>query len=197
MTTEISEFNIDADYTTEFHGAITDLIAEDLPREERMQAVYALTEAYRDIVGAWPEDKALERLADVILSDELRDTDRMKVRNTEYPFMSARQLERRRDGESPLKIAKETGTDGRDYRVPSRRKRSTYELIFVDANARIRNKERAAQYRKDTAVGAVHTYNIKDEPLRPAFVDSADILRRHGVYTADIPTLEGRERVKL
>lgn len=104
----------------------------------------------------------LERLTDAVLNEELSDTHPDKVTREEYPFFSAHQLKLRHDRETSLKAAEETGTDGRDYRVPKRRRRSGYENNFVDANAKIRNLERAAQYKRDTAAGALVTYNLRD-----------------------------------
>lgn len=103
-----------------------------------------------------PLDAALlERLADAVLDEELTDPNPYKVAHNEYPFMSDWQLELRRDRETGLKAAEETGTDGRNYAAPKRRRRTGYENNFVDRNAKIRNAERAAQYKRDTAAGPV------------------------------------------
>ncbi|WP_149096154.1 hypothetical protein [Paenibacillus terrae] len=76
--------------------------------------------------------------------------------------MSERQFELRRDREASGSTAEATGTDGKDYRRPTRHKRTGYENWRVDTSAKIRNKERAAQYRRDTAPGPVITYNLRD-----------------------------------
>ncbi|MNW63968.1 hypothetical protein D3C74_422060 [compost metagenome] len=65
--------------------------------------------------------------------------------------------------------------DGKDYRKPTRRTRSIGELITVDEGAKIRNKVRAAQYKRDTAPGRKVAYDLAEEPLRPEFVGCAGI----------------------
>lgn len=127
-----------------------------------MGAIEALTEAYLDDVGVRPDAAQLERLTDYILREELTDPNPYKIAHTEYPFMSEYQLELRRDRETGLKAAEETGTDGRDYRKPTKRRRTNYENWRVDSGAKNRNSERAAQYKRDTAAGALVTYNLRD-----------------------------------
>jgi len=97
----------------------------------------------------------IERLTDAILDEELTDPNPYKVSHEEYPFMSDRQLDLRRDRETGLKAVEETGMDGRDYRKPTKRRRTNYENWHVDHHARGRNKERQRQYAKDTAAGPV------------------------------------------
>lgn len=151
------------DYKVKFAEDVTELIEKDIEdRNARMAAVSALTEDYVMRYGEYPDMIQLERLTDYILREELTNTDRMKARNDEYPFLSERQFERRREHEVPLEVAEEYGADGRNYRVPKRRKRSIKELIFVDEHAKIRNKLRAAKYRRDTAPGPIVTYNLND-----------------------------------
>ncbi|MCD9024337.1 hypothetical protein [Cohnella silvisoli] len=106
-----------------------------------------------------PLDGALlDRLTDAVLNEEITDPNPYKVSHEDYPFFSDRQLDLRRDRETSLKAAEETGTDGRDYRIPKRRKRTGYENRFVDANAKIRNTERAARYKRDIAPGRIVTH---------------------------------------
>lgn len=104
----------------------------------------------------------IERLTDAILDEEITDPNPYKVAHEEYPFFSDRQLELRRDRETGLKSAEETGTDGRNYRLPVRRRRSNYENNSVDKNAKIRNAERAASYKREITAGPVVTYNLRD-----------------------------------
>ncbi|TCM89621.1 hypothetical protein EV294_11286 [Paenibacillus sp. BK033] len=114
-----------------------------------------------------PLDSAmLDRLTDAILDEELTDPNPHKIAQEEYPFMSDRQLDLRRDRETGLKEAEETGTDGRNYRKPTKRLRTRYENWRVDNGAQIRNVERAAQYKRDTAPGPVVT--VKSEPFTAA-----------------------------
>lgn len=110
-----------------------------------------------------PLDSALiERLTDAILDEELTDTHPDKITRTEYPFMSTWQIDLRRDRETGLKAAEETGTDGRDYRKPTRRRRTSYENWCVDRDAKIRNADRAAQYKRDTAPGPIVAYKVRE-----------------------------------
>lgn len=151
------------DFKTQFYEDVTAIISADISdRTERMAAVQTLTDRYMTAHGKAPDEAQLERLANYILREELTDTRPDKVTLEEYPIMSERQLERRRAQEVPLKVAEEYGADGRNYRVPKRRKRSTREMIFVDRHAKIRNKERAAAYRRDTAPGPVVPYNLRE-----------------------------------
>jgi hypothetical protein len=90
----------------------------------------------------------IDGLADLYLYEELTDTDADKITNNEFPFMSERQLARRVQRSAPMTAAAYVGTDGRDYRYPIRRKRSTYELLWLDANRKAHNKERRDQYNK-------------------------------------------------
>ncbi|MFF2886662.1 hypothetical protein [Paenibacillus sp. NPDC057967] len=120
-------------------------------RTQRIALIDRITYDYVD-----ERDPALlERLTDAILDEELTDMHPDKVTNTEYPFMSEWQLDLRRDRETGLKAVEETGTDGRDYRRPTKRRRTNYENWHVDKHAHGRNKARAEQYRKDTAAGPV------------------------------------------
>ena len=116
-----------------------------------------------------PDAQALDRLADLCLNEELYDTDPHKANKLEYPFLSEYQFARRRDGshtgkvkgqqgESPLKAASTFGHDMRDYKPPTRRKRSTYEDIWTDERAKIRNAERRRKYNDFIKPGEVITY---------------------------------------
>jgi hypothetical protein len=97
----------------------------------------------------------LESLADAILEEELTDMNEHKVSQTEYPFLSATQLEERRNREFPLKIAEEVGVDGADYRIPTRKKRPKRDIKFRDRDAHKRNREQSARYKRDTSPGLI------------------------------------------
>jgi len=162
-------------------------------RAERVALVEEVTDTMLAYCppGMRPDPALIERLTDVILHEELTDMHPDKVTRTEYPFFSAHQLELRRDRETSLKAAEETGTDGRSYRLPKRRKRSAYENYAVDAAAKIRNSERAAQYKRDTAAGPVREYNVREHGFLTAnFVHSRGIGERwrdrlSSVYNAE------------
>lgn len=133
----------------------------------------------------------LERLADAVLNEELTDTDSHKMNRDEYPFLSEVQLARRRDGvhvrdgggtrgEMSLSAAGNIGTDGRDYREPTRRWRTPEENVWIDRNVKSRNTARATQYRKDSGPGRVTTYNLNDTggELTDEFVQCKGISER-------------------
>lgn len=159
-------FELGTDYKAEFVAAVNELIAECIEdRQERIKAVDALINAYIAGIGEKPEKKPLEWLTDYILREELTDRHPDKITNTEYPFMSDWQLDLRRDNEYDLKLAEETGTDGRDYNTPIKRRRTSKENALVDKYAKSRNEERRKQYRKDTSPGEIITYHIDPEAL--------------------------------
>jgi hypothetical protein len=156
------------DVKTKLHEDITQLQADtkrgELPREVRLVKIEDLTEAYYAKTGEMPDAVALERLADLVLYEELTDDDRMKVRNNEYPFLSETQLARRQEGlharggtsgEVPLSAADSVGSDGKSYGIPTRRERNKRENRFVDKEAKIRNKERKHNYTEFTKVQPV------------------------------------------
>jgi len=156
-----------------YGGGVYDLA----DRTQRMALIKRVTEDYviahadvnQAVLDAWdsrgakgerpsplPLDAALvDRLTDAILDEELTDPNPYKVSHEEYPFMSEWQLDLRRDRETGLKAVEETGTDGRDYRKPTRRRRTNYENWRMDNDARGRNKTRQEQYKRDTAAGPV------------------------------------------
>ncbi|MBG9774236.1 hypothetical protein [Brevibacillus laterosporus] len=142
-----------------------------MERTTRINWIKDVLDRYVETRGDGPSSTELEQLADVILHEELTDPDAYKGTHNEYPILSETQLARRREGkhkrrgsgmggEASLAIAQETGTDGRSYRKPARRKRSPYENRFVDENAQIRNKQRREQYEKYRKPGEVKQYFI-------------------------------------
>ncbi|WP_419884849.1 hypothetical protein [Paenibacillus sp. B-A-8] len=121
----------------------------------------------------------LDRLTNVALYEELTDANPYKAQHNEYPFYSDTQLDRIRNGrrgsdptnmrgETPVREDGDLGpgvilsADGRDHGEPRRRNRTKRENVSVDAGAKIRNKVRAAQYKRDTADGAVTSCNLRD-----------------------------------
>jgi hypothetical protein len=153
-----------ADYKAQLHEDITELQRAtkrgEMPRELRLVKIEALTEGYFAKTGEMPDGIALERLSDLCLYEELTDTDRMKVRNNEYPFFSETQFEERRKVEASFKLSEEHGVDGRNHKPPGRRERSNREIKFMDKNAKIRNKERKQKYHEFTKVQPVITRRI-------------------------------------
>ncbi|RAU96828.1 hypothetical protein [Paenibacillus sp. YN15] len=140
---------------------LIDAITADYMREHSEYVAAGLAKWERDgYRGQRPKTQPvnsaiLESLADAILDEELTDMNEHKVSQTEYPFLSATQLEERRNREFPLKIAEEVGTDGADYRIPTRKKRPKRDIKFRDRDAHKRNRERSAQYKRDTSPGPI------------------------------------------
>lgn len=166
------------DYKTAFIAAVDDLIAEEIEdRQDRGRAIEALTDAYIDSVGERPVPEQLDRLADYLLREELTDDHPDKMTRNEYPIMSRVQEERRRDREYSLGLAEHYDEDGRNRTKPVRRRRTAREERHVDKAARLKNRTRNAQYRKDTSPGDVVSYNVRDNggELSEPFVNCVGI----------------------
>jgi hypothetical protein len=152
------------DYKTQLHEDITKLQTAtkrgELPREVRIVKINTLIEEYFGKTGETPDGITLDRMSDLILDEELRDTHPDKVTRTEYPFFSETQFEERRKDEASFKLSEEHGVDGRNYKPPGRRDRSNREIKFMDKNAKIRNKERKQKYHDFTKVQPVITRRI-------------------------------------
>jgi hypothetical protein len=123
--------------------------AGELPREVRIAEIDKVTEEYYLKTGKMPDNNQLERLADLILHEELTDTNPHKIATTEYPIMSESQYERRVSGKNSRKVDNEGkrialkhevsfgsthgyGTDMRKYDKPVRRRWSVDEALEVD-----------------------------------------------------------------
>jgi hypothetical protein len=151
------------DYKTMLHEAITEIHAAtkrgELPREVRLVRIEALTEDYFARTGDMPDGKALERLADLCLYEELYNTSLTKMQDEEYPIMSERQFDRRQNAEFATgERLDQNASDGQEHGKPTRRSRSEYENRFVDKKARIRNKDRKKRYAEFTKVQPVTVY---------------------------------------
>jgi hypothetical protein len=153
------------DYKTELHEIITELQQAtkrgEMPRELRLVKIERFTEEYFAKTGEWPDGVTLERMADLCLYEELTDSNEHKISQTEYPFLSERQFDRRDNRE--IKSASDmegNATDGQKHGVPTRRKRTDYENRFIDKKARIRNKDRKHKYVEFTKVQPVKSYKI-------------------------------------
>lgn len=162
--------DINGDYKTQFETyvnmLITSLRESDSSaisnRDVRAEEIKSLTDAYVRTVGERPEPNQLERLADVMLCEELYDTHPDKMTREEYPIMSEHQLSRRHSGEVSMKVAEEYGVDRRCYKPPVRRKRTRKETWRIDREAKSRNEERRKAYREFTRVQAVRVYNGRE-----------------------------------
>jgi actin-related protein len=155
------------DYKTKFNDAVTELVAKKIAdRGERMAAVDALINEYVRDTGEVPVGAQLERLTNTILMEELTDPSLYKVQNTEYPFLSERQFERRYDNEKNLEVA-----DAK-FRKPTRRPLAIWEQIKMDEQAKIRNKERREQYRKDTMTVDTLTFKSNREAIDQYLIET-------------------------
>lgn len=110
-----------------------------------------------------------------MLYEELHDTERMKVRNNEYPIMSDIQIQRRQEGtpqrkgngsEVPMKAAFGLSADSLNHGIPRRRKRSINKMLRSDRD-KSRNKERKHIYSDFVKVQPVNIYN-SNVTLRPS-----------------------------
>jgi hypothetical protein len=63
--------------------------------EEKKNLAEAWIELYFQQNGKMPKPLDLTKLADWLLEEELKDVSRSKVQNTEFPFLSKPQIERR------------------------------------------------------------------------------------------------------
>jgi hypothetical protein len=152
-------------YKTKLHEAITQLQQAtkrgEMPREVRLGRLEALAEEYFAKAGEMPDGVALERMADLCLWEELTDTNEHKISQTEYPFLSERQYDRRDSREVKSKYDMDgNALDGRNHGIPTRRERSGYENRFIDKKAKIRNKERKRTYDTFTKVQPIITRRI-------------------------------------
>lgn len=68
---------------------------EKLTLEEKKHLIDVWCEEYFRKFGKQPKSYDLTRLADVLLSDELKNPSRSKVQKTKYPILSKQQLTRR------------------------------------------------------------------------------------------------------
>jgi hypothetical protein len=136
--------------------------AGELPREVRIAVIDEAVEAWFRETGEIPDGKQLEKLADLILYEELTSTIKTKMQDLDYSFMSDRMEQTRKGGEASFKLSEERGVDGGNYKQPARRNLATHEAIYVDKRAKSRNTERKRSYNEFTKVQPVQTYHISE-----------------------------------
>lgn len=100
------------------------------PREHRIKVSNDLTEEYFLQHGEFPAATVLDRLATLILQDELADTHPDKMTRNEYPLLSDRQRDTRERGERSMMAAQDVATDRRDYRVNTRDSNRRMREVF-------------------------------------------------------------------
>ena len=110
--------------TTTMHAeiseAFSDFKAIKTSRRHRMDFAEELAERYFAEYGKMPDGSVLERLATLILQDELADSHPDKMTRNEYPLLSDSQADERYADERSMKAAQDVAIDGADYRVRTR-----------------------------------------------------------------------------
>ncbi|HAM79630.1 hypothetical protein [Ornithinibacillus bavariensis] len=153
-----------SDYKLKLNEVIDNLYENKskMDRNQRMWLVQYYTDEYFRQVRERPDVSALNRLATLILDDEITNPDVYKMTHMEYPIMSHRQEVRRNKAQVSIKWADEVGTDGKNYRQKSRemnrRKRNIMNEHIDGADINARNKERWRRYLEFTKVQPVFTY---------------------------------------
>lgn len=89
-------------------------------RASRIEFSNALTEAYFEANCDIPPVTVLDRMATLILQDELADTNVHKMSHNEFPLLSDRQRDTRERRERSMAAASSIAADGADYRIKSR-----------------------------------------------------------------------------
>jgi hypothetical protein len=84
------------DFDTSFRRSIKALYKSDDSMEYKQLEVERMIEGYVVATGDYPSASFLEMLADVLLSDMLRDDDLSKISKTDYPVLSEHQVKRRK-----------------------------------------------------------------------------------------------------
>ena len=101
-------------------------------RQHRMNFAEQLTEQYFEKHGEMPPCSVLDRLATLILQDELADKDYLKMQKNEYPLLSDSQEKYRNRRKRSMKAADEIAADGKNYRIrthdSNRRMREAFGL---------------------------------------------------------------------
>lgn len=83
------------DFDTSFRKSIKALYKSNESMDFKKSEVERMIEGYVAATGEYPSESFLEALADVLLSDMLRDDDMRKMQKYEYPILSDNQLKRR------------------------------------------------------------------------------------------------------
>ena len=164
MKNEFKDQFTQGNYKATLHEVIDGLykVVKEAPIAVTFEKVRALTDTYVEETGKRPEVVALDRMATLLLNDEITDRDRMKMRNNESPILTESQREKREKGEAAFAWAQEIGADGVDYRPQTRdikrKMRSATKGNLRDKDVHARNKERQRKYRAFTKVQPVTTY---------------------------------------
>ena len=101
-------------------------------RRSRIDFSISLTERYLAVNDKIPPVGVLDRLATLILQDEIADPTPYKSKNTEYPIHSPRQEADYCKKLTSKGVPESLGQDGIDYRLPTRRQRTPSENAHID-----------------------------------------------------------------
>lgn len=128
-------YNFSGDFKGKLHDIITDNteLMKETPREERMKAMDELIDDYVEQTGERPDGSTLERLANLVLHEELSDSHPDKMTREETPILSDRMQAVRQEGrerkknsagvtttEVPIEHGQNVATDGSNYTLPVR-----------------------------------------------------------------------------
>lgn len=105
---------------------------EKTSRVSRMQFADKLIEDYFALHLKLPPTGVLDRLATLILQDEIADATPWKSRNNEYHIQSPREELDYYKGLVAKNVPESVATDGADYRLPTRRQRTPSENAHID-----------------------------------------------------------------
>jgi len=105
---------------------------EHTNRQRRIDVTERLTEQYFAEHGAMPSASVLERMATLILQDELADATPWKSQNNEYHIQSEREELDYYKGLVAKQVPDTIATTGVDMRTPTRRKRTPAENAHID-----------------------------------------------------------------
>lgn len=113
---------------------------ENTSRQHRIDFAEYVIETHLDEHGKIPNTTILQRLATLILQDEIRDKNAYKMRHNDYPILSPRQERRRRKGDGTIerslmgeiseKALAEVGIDGQNYRSRTRSTNRRFRECF-------------------------------------------------------------------
>lgn len=119
---------------TEAHDDITEQFryfkANKSARFTRLLFSDDLIEHYFEQNEQIPPTTVLDRLATLILQDELSDKRRNKMSREEYPLLSSRQQDSRHKQETSMMAAVDFASDGQDYREDNRDSKRKYRETF-------------------------------------------------------------------
>ena len=126
-------FDKQTDYKVAFEQAVDELITHDeLSQSERNLAVETLCEAYVVFIDERPNPYQLERLANYVLFETMKDTRKNKMKLDEYPVLTETQYNRRRKHEVDFDITiGRFDSDGVDRTLPKRKRRKYDDYKFI------------------------------------------------------------------